>query len=36
MASLKAFFNSSDYAPLRRIREKTARSKLVAIEGYLP
>jgi len=33
MAALKAFWASPEYRPLRAIRERAARSNLVAVEG---
>lgn len=36
MARAKAFYNSPEYAPLLAIRKKTARSRIVMVEGYLP
>jgi uncharacterized protein (DUF1330 family) len=33
MAALKAFWDSPEYRPLRAIREASARSMLVAVEG---
>jgi uncharacterized protein (DUF1330 family) len=33
MARLKAFYNSPEYRPLMAIRNRAARSSLVAIEG---
>ena len=33
MAQLKAWWSSPEYQPLRAIRERTARSNLVATEG---
>ncbi|MFI4868549.1 MAG: DUF1330 domain-containing protein [Steroidobacterales bacterium] len=33
MARLKAFYNSAEYQPLLGIRQRTARSTLLAIEG---
>jgi uncharacterized protein (DUF1330 family) len=33
MASLKAFWQDPQYQPLRAIRERAARSNLVAVEG---
>ncbi len=33
MASLKAFWESADYQPLRELRERSARSTLVAMNG---
>ena len=33
MARLKAFYNSAEYRPLLAIRQRTARSNLLAIEG---
>jgi uncharacterized protein (DUF1330 family) len=33
LASLKAFWDSPEYQPLRAIRERSARSNLVVIEG---
>jgi uncharacterized protein (DUF1330 family) len=32
-ASLKAFWDSPEYQPLRAIRERSARSNLVVVEG---
>jgi uncharacterized protein (DUF1330 family) len=36
MARLKAFYHSPEYAPLLAIRKKCAKSRIVAVEGYLP
>ncbi len=36
LAQAKAFWASPEYRPLREIRERTAHSRLVAIEGYSP
>jgi uncharacterized protein (DUF1330 family) len=33
MARLKAFYNSAEYRPLLAIRQRAARSNLLAIEG---
>ena len=33
LASLKAFWESPEYQPLRELRERSAKSNLVAIEG---
>jgi uncharacterized protein (DUF1330 family) len=33
MARLKAFYNSAEYQPLLAIRQRAARSNLLAIEG---
>jgi uncharacterized protein (DUF1330 family) len=33
MSALKAFWNSPEYRPLRAIRERAAKSNLVAFEG---
>ena len=33
MARLKAFYNSAEYQPLLAIRQRAARSSLLAIEG---
>jgi uncharacterized protein (DUF1330 family) len=33
MAALKTFWESPEYRPLRAIRERAAKSNLVAIEG---
>ena len=33
LASMKAFWESSEYQPLREIRERSAKSNLVVIEG---
>ncbi len=33
LASVKAFWESPEYQPLREIRERSAKSNLVAIEG---
>ena len=35
MAALKAFWDSPDYAPLKEIREKSARCRILAVEGTL-
>lgn len=36
MQRLKAFYESADYAPLLAIRKRSAESKLIAVEGYVP
>jgi uncharacterized protein (DUF1330 family) len=36
IARLKAFYNSPEYAPLLAIRKRCAKSRIVAVEGYLP
>lgn len=36
MAALKAFYTSTEYAPLIAIRQKAASGSIVLIEGYLP
>ena len=36
MEALKAFWSSPEYAPLLALREKSARSRIVAVEGYIP
>ena len=33
MTQLKAFWDSPQYAPLRRIRERCATSRIFAVEG---
>jgi uncharacterized protein (DUF1330 family) len=33
LASLKAFWDSPEYQPLRAIRERSARANLVVVEG---
>jgi uncharacterized protein (DUF1330 family) len=33
MAAIKAFWTSAEYQPLRALRERAARSSLVAVEG---
>ncbi len=33
MVALKAFWQSPEYQPLRRVRERAARTNLVAVEG---
>ena len=33
MAALKAFWDDPEYQPLRKIRNKTADSRIVAVEG---
>ena len=33
MAALKGFWQSPDYQPLRRLRERSAKSNVVAVEG---
>ena len=33
LASIKAFWESPEYQPLRKIRERSAKSNLVVIEG---
>jgi uncharacterized protein (DUF1330 family) len=36
MDALRAFWASPEYGPLRAIRERAARSNLVAVEGVQP
>ena len=36
MQRARDFFHSTDYAPLKAIRERTARGSLVIVEGYTP
>jgi len=36
MAALKAFYYSTEYAPLIAIRQKAATGSIVLIDGYLP
>lgn len=36
MQRIKAFYESPEYAPLLAIRKRTAVSKLIAVEGYVP
>lgn len=36
MKSLKAFYESAEYAPLLAIRKRTSVSNLIAVEGYVP
>ena len=36
MAAAKAFWESPEYRPLREIRERTANSRIVAVESYVP
>ena len=36
MAAVRAFWNSPEYRPLRDIRERTAKSRIVAVEGFVP
>jgi uncharacterized protein (DUF1330 family) len=36
MAALKAFHDSPAYRPLIELRHRTARSKLIAVEGAAP
>jgi len=36
MAALKAFHDSPAYRPLLQLRQRTARSSLIAVEGYAP
>ena len=36
MAAAQAFWDSPEYRPLREIRERTANSRIVAVEGYVP
>jgi uncharacterized protein (DUF1330 family) len=36
MDALRAFWGSPEYRPLRAIRERAARSSLVAVEGVQP
>ena len=33
MAALKAWYDSPEYAPIKRIRENSAKSRLIALEG---
>ena len=33
LASVKAFWNSKEYKPLRALRERSAKSNLVVVEG---
>ena len=33
MQSLKAFYNSPEYAPVKAIRQATAMTRLIAVEG---
>ena len=33
LAKLQAFWNSSEYRPLREVRERTAKSRIYAVEG---
>ena len=35
MAQLKAWYHSPEYHPLIELRQRTARSTLVAVEGFL-
>jgi len=34
MTRLKAFWDSPEYLPLRALRERTAGSRIVAVEGF--
>lgn len=34
MDRLRAFWNSPDYTPLRKIREASSTGRLIAVEGY--
>lgn len=36
MQRLKSFYQSADYAPLLAIRQRSAVSNLIAVEGYVP
>ena len=36
MARLQAFWDSPDYAPLKELREKSSRCRILAVEGTLP
>ena len=36
MASLMAWYNSPEYAPLKALRQKCARTRIIALEGVLP
>jgi uncharacterized protein (DUF1330 family) len=33
MESLKAWYNSPEYAPVKAIRQEAAKSRLIALEG---
>ena len=33
MASLKAWYDSPEYAPIKQIRENSAKGRLIALEG---
>jgi uncharacterized protein (DUF1330 family) len=33
MASLKAWYDSPEYAPIKRIRDNAAKGRLIALEG---
>ena len=33
MAALKAWYDSPEYRPLKSVREQTAKSRLIAVEG---
>ena len=33
MASLKAWYASPEYVPIKRIRENSAKGRLIALEG---
>lgn len=33
MAELRAFYDSSEYAPLKALRERVSHSRVVAVEG---
>lgn len=36
MARLKAFYDSADYAPLLALRQRSAVSSIMLVEGYVP
>ena len=36
MSQLLAFYNSEEYKPFKQLRQRTANSKIIAIEGMVP
>jgi uncharacterized protein (DUF1330 family) len=36
MASLMNWYNSPEYAPLKAIRERSAKTRIITLEGVLP
>jgi len=36
MAALRAFYDGADYAPIKAMRERTAKSDVSLVEGYIP